>query len=158
MWRYKHMVVYIHNNYDDYCLFAFLAITVPYYLSHAMHIITSLSCIAILRVDIGELLVWLHCHIHSCQIAELALRARLCVFSWSVILVIFNSCWYVCTVVVSSTEGASMQYYDSWDRASHVGRPVARIFRRGVTWMSNLHKHARLAGSGGMLPKEIFRN
>ena len=37
-------------------------------------------------------------------------------------------------------------------------RPVARIFRRGVTWMSDLHKHARLGGSGGMLPQKIFRN
>ena len=37
-------------------------------------------------------------------------------------------------------------------------RPVARIFRRGVTWMSNLHRHTRLGGSGGMLPREIFRN
>ena len=37
-------------------------------------------------------------------------------------------------------------------------RPVARIFRRGVTWMCNLYKHTRLGGSGGMLPQEIFRN
>ena len=37
-------------------------------------------------------------------------------------------------------------------------RPVARIFRRRVTWMSNLHKHARLGKSGGMLPQESFRN
>ena len=34
-------------------------------------------------------------------------------------------------------------------------RPVARIFRRGVTCM---HKHARLGGSGGMLPQEILEN
>ena len=33
-------------------------------------------------------------------------------------------------------------------------RPIARIFRRGVTWMSELQKHARLGGSGGMLPQE----
>ena len=37
-------------------------------------------------------------------------------------------------------------------------KPVARIFRKGVTWMCNLHKHTRLGGSGGMLPQEIFRN
>ena len=36
--------------------------------------------------------------------------------------------------------------------------PVAGIFRRGVTWMSDLLKHARRGGSGGMLPHEIFRN
>ena len=40
-------------------------------------------------------------------------------------------------------------------------RPVARIFRRGVTWVSDvyvcMHKHARLGGSGGMLPHENFR-
>ena len=35
-------------------------------------------------------------------------------------------------------------------------RPVARIFRRGVTWMCNLYKHTRFGGSGGMLPQEIF--
>ena len=34
--------------------------------------------------------------------------------------------------------------------------PVARIFRRGVTWMSNLHKDTRLQGSGGMLPQEFL--
>ena len=41
-------------------------------------------------------------------------------------------------------------------------RPIARICRRGVIWVSDLyvcvHKHARLGGSGGMLPQEIFRN
>ena len=37
-----------------------------------------------------------------------------------------------------------------------VCRPVARIFRRGATWMSNLHKHTRLGGSGGTLPREIL--
>ena len=42
-------------------------------------------------------------------------------------------------------------------------RPVARICRRGVTWMSDLyvcvHKHAGLyRGCGGMLPQQIFRN
>ena len=35
-------------------------------------------------------------------------------------------------------------------------RPVVRIFRRGVTWMSDLHKHARLVGSGGMLPRKFL--
>ena len=39
---------------------------------------------------------------------------------------------------------------------------IARIFTRGVTWMSDvyvyMHKHARLGGSRGMLPQEIFRN
>ena len=38
-----------------------------------------------------------------------------------------------------------------------LSRPVARIFRRGVTWMCYLyacmHKYARLGGSGGMLPQ-----
>ena len=33
---------------------------------------------------------------------------------------------------------------------------IARIFRREVTWMSDLPKHAKLGGSGGMLPQEIF--
>ena len=33
-------------------------------------------------------------------------------------------------------------------------RPVARIFIRVVTWMSNLHKRTRLGESGGMLPHE----
>ena len=37
-------------------------------------------------------------------------------------------------------------------------RPVASIFRRGVTWMFILHVHERVGGSGGMLPQEIFRN
>ena len=35
-------------------------------------------------------------------------------------------------------------------------RPIARNFRRGVTCMSDLHKYARLGGSGGMLPKKIL--
>ena len=39
-------------------------------------------------------------------------------------------------------------------------RPVARIFRRGVTCVSDvnvyMHKHARLGGSGGMLSQKIF--
>ena len=39
-------------------------------------------------------------------------------------------------------------------------RPVARIFRRAVTCVSDvnvyMHKHARLGGSGGMLPKKNF--
>ena len=39
-----------------------------------------------------------------------------------------------------------------------VFRLVARIFRRGVTGVSNLHRRTRLGGSGGMLPREIFRN
>ena len=53
------------------------------------------------------------------------------------------------------TAGTGEQYkiYLVW-----VSRPIGRIFRRGVTWMSNLHKHTRLGGSGGMLPHEIFRN
>ena len=29
-------------------------------------------------------------------------------------------------------------------------RPVARILRRGVTWISDLHKHAKVGGSGGL--------
>ena len=37
-------------------------------------------------------------------------------------------------------------------------RPIARIFASGVTWMSGvyacMYNHARLAGSGGMLPQE----
>ena len=37
-------------------------------------------------------------------------------------------------------------------------RPIARIFRRGVTWTSDFEKHAKLGGSGGMVPQEIFRN
>ena len=41
-------------------------------------------------------------------------------------------------------------------------RPVARIFERGVTWVSDvyvcMYNHARQGGSGGMLPQEIFRN
>ena len=35
-------------------------------------------------------------------------------------------------------------------------RPVARIFRRGVTWMSNLHKHIRLGGLGACSPRKFF--
>ena len=42
------------------------------------------------------------------------------------------------------------------------GRPVARIFRRGFTWMYvvyvYMHKHLGLGESGGMLPWEVFRN
>ena len=38
-------------------------------------------------------------------------------------------------------------------------RLVAKIFRRGITWMCDvyvyMHKHERLGGSGGMLPQEI---
>ena len=33
-------------------------------------------------------------------------------------------------------------------------RPVARIFRSGVTWMSD--KHARLGESGGMPPRNFL--
>ena len=33
--------------------------------------------------------------------------------------------------------------------------PVARIFRRGVIWMSNLHKDTRLGGSGEIRCSEI---
>ena len=43
---------------------------------------------------------------------------------------------------------------------NNVYRPVAWIFRRGVTRVYDvyvcMHKHARLGGSGGMLPQEIF--
>ena len=39
-------------------------------------------------------------------------------------------------------------------------RPIARIFRREITWVSDvyvcMHKHVRLGGSGGMLPQEII--
>ena len=39
-------------------------------------------------------------------------------------------------------------------------RPVARIFRRGVTWMCDvyvyMHKHERLGGVGARSPKVIF--
>ena len=36
-------------------------------------------------------------------------------------------------------------------------RAVARIFRRGVTDLFVcVHKHAKVGGSGGMLPQEIF--
>ena len=52
--------------------------------------------------------------------------------------------------------GNFSQKSDVW--AFGVTRPVARIFRRGVIWMSNLYKHTRLGGCGGMLPQEIFRN
>ena len=36
-------------------------------------------------------------------------------------------------------------------------RPVARIFRRGVTWMSGLYKHARLGGVWGHAPPGEIR-
>ena len=40
-------------------------------------------------------------------------------------------------------------------------RPVARIFARGVTWVSDvyvcMYNHAKLEGCGDMLPQEIFR-
>ena len=39
-------------------------------------------------------------------------------------------------------------------------RPVARIYRQGVTCVSDvdgyMDKHARVGGSGGMLPQEIL--
>ena len=42
------------------------------------------------------------------------------------------------------------------------GLYIARIVRMGVTWVSDvyvcMHKHARLGGSGDMLPQEKFRN
>ena len=42
----------------------------------------------------------------------------------------------------------------------NITRPIDRIFRRGVTWVSDvyvcMHKHARLEGSRGMLPQENF--
>ena len=56
---------------------------------------------------------------------------------------------------------APVQCSDCWlvEGIDILNRPVARIFRRGgVTWMSKLHKHRRLGGSGSMLPQEIFRN
>ena len=40
-------------------------------------------------------------------------------------------------------------------------RPVARIFRRRVTWVCDLYvcnKYVQLGGCGGMVPQEIFRN
>ena len=44
--------------------------------------------------------------------------------------------------------------------AWYILRPVARIFRREVTWVSDvhvyMHKHARLGGFGGMLPQASF--
>ena len=36
------------------------------------------------------------------------------------------------------------------------GRPVARIFRRGVTSMSNLHQHTRLSDLGACSPRKFF--
>ena len=39
-------------------------------------------------------------------------------------------------------------------------RPVTRIFRRQVTWVSDvyvcMHKHAKVGGPGGMLPHEVL--
>ena len=41
----------------------------------------------------------------------------------------------------------------------NLSRPIARIFRREITWVCDvyvyMHKHERLGGSGGMLPQEI---
>ena len=43
-----------------------------------------------------------------------------------------------------------------------ITRPVARIFRTGVTLVAQvqvcMHKQAKLGGCGGMLPQENFRN
>ena len=40
-------------------------------------------------------------------------------------------------------------------------RPIARVFRREVTWVSDVHvwmyKHARLGGCRGMFPLEIYQ-
>ena len=51
------------------------------------------------------------------------------------------------------TEDAGVRCQGKWFDALYpvYCRPVAKNFRRGVTWMSNLHKHTRL-------PQEIFRN
>ena len=38
------------------------------------------------------------------------------------------------------------------------GRNITKIHSRPVARMSNLHKHTKLGGSGGMLPQEMFRN
>ena len=60
----------------------------------------------------------------------------------------------------SSCVWSTILYEPLYDRLSLdiVVRPVARTFRTGVTWMSDvyvcMHKHARLGGSGGMLPHE----
>ena len=43
-----------------------------------------------------------------------------------------------------------------------LGKPVARIFARGVTRVSDvylcMYNDAKVGGSGGMLPQEIFRS
>ena len=41
---------------------------------------------------------------------------------------------------------------------SRDGRPIARIFARGVTWVYDVHACKTRGGCGGMLPQEIFRN
>ena len=70
--------------------------------------------------------------------------------------------WYSGLVTFATVE-RKMQHLNwiSWLQNHVIHRPVARIFRRGVTWMCaciGMPKHARLGGSGGMLPQEIFRN
>ena len=44
------------------------------------------------------------------------------------------------------------------ERKERDSRPIGRIFRRGVTWMPDLHKHARLEGLGACSPRRFFKN
>ena len=77
-------------------------------------------------------------------------------------LPIRQSAWFVkadsrlrsCTISRCITLSGFNTKFDFCLYTSCTCRPVARIFRRGVTWMSNLHKRTRLGGSGGMLPHE----
>ena len=83
-----------------------------------------------------------------------------------------NSAILVNISFIISALGRPNTLYDHWKRhyspVNNVYRPVARIFRRGVTWVydvyvcmheqstNHMHTHARLEGFGGMLPQEIL--
>ena len=45
---------------------------------------------------------------------------------------------------------------------ARASRPIARTYRRGVTWMSDMyvhmHKDARLGGLGACSPRKLFFN
>ena len=67
---------------------------------------------------------------------------------------------WTCMFKLKALHMCSITFCTKLSHFSTYTRPVARICRRGVTWMLDvyvhIHKHARLGGSGGMSPQKIF--
>ena len=82
--------------------------------------------------------------------------------AWEQETKLMSVCGWSCKFLQYGCKCSCVQFGISSPVQTRNIRPVARIFRRRVTWMSDvyvcMHKHARLGVSGGMLHQEMFRN